>query len=592
MNTVMSENRHVKVLLTVRTSEFRRLDLPGPAVRVELNNVWTDADIGRIISSRLAKIARDKRLTAEKRDQLAAKLRKNGDGCILWVHMMLQSLEHSVRSNPKHLEALIDKAPAGLDSYYWRLLQVLQPAELDDRKAACIVLRLIVGAMRPLTLSEMSHAVTIAREHDSVEDVEEDTEPDMQEYLFRLVGPLLRIVDSKIYLVHNTVRDFLIRLVDLQVPEPVGSSGSIRETIRTFDCSLAQTHATLSRCCVSYLKLRDFRDQDLFPTIGFSTDELSALGGLYMDDSATSPGQCESPLVSQRNVNARYPFFRYAASYWGRHLASCQSTCDDALLQDSMSLSQEGTRIAHNWFEQYSLLPVWVPAEGYYAGYGDLLEPGHVRQLIVHSYFGHERIVSKMLEIGQPIVVADLRLSCVWAARMGHTSCFRLLVDRALSVEGFPDVLQAALHHASKRGHSDLVHSLCKQHSQINLNHRIDSYAPLEVAIQEAHFGVVKALLEHASPSAQYAIFETVPVRRAREVTEVHKVRLQILETLLDDTRFDFTLRNDRGRTALSLAAEGGCLESIDLLLGRTGCQSAGRIRGELLADTGDLNGC
>jgi ankyrin repeat domain-containing protein 50 len=72
------------------------------------------------------------------------------------------------------------------------------------------MLQIIVTARRPLTLNELNIAWAIRPQHKSKNEVEHSLEPNIARTVRGLCGLFVRIIDGKIYLVHQTAKEFLI----------------------------------------------------------------------------------------------------------------------------------------------------------------------------------------------------------------------------------------------------------------------------------------------------------------------------------------------------------------------------------------------
>jgi hypothetical protein len=83
--------------------------------------------------------------------------------------------------------------------------------------------------------------------------VEEDAQPNVRETIEGVLGPLVRIWDNRIYLAHQSLKEFLLTLSN-QTDNPLSA---------TYGVDLRRASLLLAEVCVTYLLLDDFK-QDLF----------------------------------------------------------------------------------------------------------------------------------------------------------------------------------------------------------------------------------------------------------------------------------------------------------------------------------------
>jgi hypothetical protein len=124
---------------------------------------------------------------------------------------MLQEISKSLESTERKLIGLLNTIPGSVDEAYEKILK-----RATDPVQAQKVLYLILAAERPLTLKEMNTAleILVMKEGGQKCTSEDDLELDMEEAFGRkivaLCGLFVTIVNSKIYLIHQTAKEFLI----------------------------------------------------------------------------------------------------------------------------------------------------------------------------------------------------------------------------------------------------------------------------------------------------------------------------------------------------------------------------------------------
>ena len=119
---------------------------------------------------------------------------------------MLHLLEKSFLASQKDFRRIIDELPRTLTATYERFLHEIS---IEYQPLATRLLHFLIGSSRPLTLEEMRILIAMQSHHCSLAAVEEDAQPNVQATIEGVLGPLVRIWDCRIYLVHQSLEEFL-----------------------------------------------------------------------------------------------------------------------------------------------------------------------------------------------------------------------------------------------------------------------------------------------------------------------------------------------------------------------------------------------
>ncbi|KAL9038336.1 MAG: hypothetical protein Q9214_005318, partial [Letrouitia sp. 1 TL-2023] len=103
------------------------------------------------------------------------------------------------------IDRLIDNLPDDIQGSYEILLQKC-PDPVFTRK----VLQIILVAARPLTLAEIDFALNVNEQTLSHADLEQEGSSRLQETLPSRCGLMVSIIQSKVYFIHQTVKEFLL----------------------------------------------------------------------------------------------------------------------------------------------------------------------------------------------------------------------------------------------------------------------------------------------------------------------------------------------------------------------------------------------
>jgi ankyrin repeat domain-containing protein 50 len=206
---------NLKFLLTSRPyfgirRAFRHLlDFPGlPAIHlsgesdIEVKKI--SREISVFIKARIDDIGSRLDLGYDEQDYLLQELMRVPNRTYLWAHLTPDFIE----SNTDMIGVVnaTSRLPKAVDKAYNRILSKSRNSEKAQK-----ILHIVVGAVRPLTLGEMALALGVRENHQSYSDLDPKSEDIFCESLRDTCGLLVTIVDSRIYLLHETVKEFLVQ---------------------------------------------------------------------------------------------------------------------------------------------------------------------------------------------------------------------------------------------------------------------------------------------------------------------------------------------------------------------------------------------
>ncbi|KAK3390389.1 ankyrin repeat protein [Podospora didyma] len=209
-----------------------------PAVRTAMLRLRGE-DETEAIENDITKVVRfkiddliDRGLPAELLETVQDELIARADRTFLWVSLILNLLEDKVEAGASRRE--LDELLQTRDIYsiYSQLL-----ASRSNSPRARKMLNIILAATEALTLDSISVALAVTPKHDRILGRSPDAEPllpgiltlDQVEYdvilpfenhIKSLCGHFVRIIRNKIYLVHETAREFLLVTRDSQSISP------------------------------------------------------------------------------------------------------------------------------------------------------------------------------------------------------------------------------------------------------------------------------------------------------------------------------------------------------------------------------------
>ena len=298
---------HLKTIVTsrpYRSIEDGFHDLPKARLRGENETNVISKDIECMVDERVKTLCSKRKLSGSVQKDLKDRLirgekfprhlaggakisPKGSDRTFLWVSLVLRVLEGTLITSEREFETHLTRLPGDLDGLYEKIL-----GSSPDITKAKKILHVVVAATRPLTLGEMNIALAIQPHHMSVRDLEPNLLPpaSTESSLKEICGFFIRVIDSKIYLVHRTAKGFLIKDREAVCDNPY--SGAWKHSLDPIKSNLV-----IANICLRYLSLAD---SEARPVLGATSSEEA--------------GQCTS----------QHTFLDYATKNLAGHLRKAQ----------------------------------------------------------------------------------------------------------------------------------------------------------------------------------------------------------------------------------------------------------------------------
>lgn len=270
----VQEKCSIRILVTCRTRFELHRQIPHPNVTVVSDDISTQdtkGDIELYLQTHMDDLPLDNE--DDRRDMVNQILDKS-TGCFLWVSLVLQELRQVNTS--QEIRQVLEDVPSDMDDLYSRILESMSKAPRGKTLTKAILTWTVCSA-RPLTTDEMYHAIQIDM-NDRIDSIEKSISTNCDQLVY---------VDaqSRVQLVHQTVRDFLLR-------SDTGSEFAINKKLG---------HKRLAMTCLDYL----------------GGDEMKA------------PRQRK---LSISKGTTRCPFVNYACQSLYEHILQVSSTDDEFLI--------------------------------------------------------------------------------------------------------------------------------------------------------------------------------------------------------------------------------------------------------------------
>jgi len=172
----------------------------------------------------------------------------------LWVSLIFPELERCAGLSEKKLLQAVQTIPTTIDDAYESIL-----SRSTDLKEARQLLKIVLGAERPLSLDEMNIALSMTDECRCVEDLDIESLNSFRTTIRDLYGLFVSIRDSKIYLIHQTAKEFLLAYWT-DAPSDCVLASSWRHSLHPATC-----FGLITRICTIYLRFTDFEAYPFIP---------------------------------------------------------------------------------------------------------------------------------------------------------------------------------------------------------------------------------------------------------------------------------------------------------------------------------------
>ncbi|OAR03155.1 hypothetical protein LLEC1_07140 [Akanthomyces lecanii] len=372
------------------------------------------------------------------------------------------------------------------------------------------VLSWITCAKRPLTTSELQHALAI--------------EPEKSELDYRDLPHLGDMVSICVGLVAVDEESGIIRLVHYTTQEYLK---------RTRERWFQDPESVITTTCVTYLSFINF-----------------------------ASGFCKTDRKFEERLQSN-PFYDYAARNWGHHALEDATSSQVVIKFLKNEAKVEASSQALMVTKQYSLRSQYSQSA-----------PRRMTGLHLAGWFGVSKTADTLIRLGYSPDPKDShgRTPLWYAAKNGHTPFVKLLVAAGADVNaaastgkyGQTAVQVAAEEGHLEGGHLEVIEKLLEARADVNAAAEFDGGTALKVAAEEGHLEVVEKLLE-AGADVNAAAARVL--RRTALQAAAKGGHLEVVKKLLE-ARADINAATEfNRRMALKVAAEEGHLEVVKKLL-------------------------
>jgi hypothetical protein len=250
----------------------------------------------------------------------------------LWVSFIFETLDKNAGLSRQDLKDIVNTLPKSCSDCYERTLS----CSSHPQKSRTL-LHAVVGAARPLTIFEMNYVLSLREEHKSLVDVDLVPEFNLGKTLQELCGFFINIFDGRIYLIHQTAKEFLMQDASAHHPHPTPGAW-----MHSLDAGTS--HMTMARACLLFLQLRSLEiEQPLFDENFLSWDSILDFHGQWRENHANDIDIIDAYC-------RKHPFLQYAACHWHFHLEKCDPNDAASLVPIGLQICDLNSNIWKTWF--------------------------------------------------------------------------------------------------------------------------------------------------------------------------------------------------------------------------------------------------
>ncbi|PON29848.1 hypothetical protein TGAM01_v201214 [Trichoderma gamsii] len=525
---------HLKFLLTSRPygkihRGFRPLEVPGlPVIHLsgeqedEVRKISQEIDV--FIRFKVQEMGKRRKLLEEEQNLLLQELMKIPHRTYLWVYLTLDLIEGDIIVDQTIFNAA-SCIPETVDEAYERIL-----SKSCDFEQAKKILHIVSAAARPLTLKEMNLALALQKCHQSNNNIKLKPEERFHQELRDICGLFITIFDSKIYLLHQTAKEFLIS----HSPDPL--TDICEDFIWKHSLNVLESHNILSDICIWYLCNLQF---DINRYDGAKALCLRAEDMIFLD---------------------------YSAKYWAIHFRELHMKLQKDKTELILKICDVESEHCQMWLETY-----WTSTNTEY--------PQGFTSLMITAYFGLQTAVQYFLNDKVDINSQDYtyqRSALSWAARNGFDTIVKLLIwdtsfrqwpisflwRKRVKIDQVDIYGRTPLSYAVWNGSTAIVELLINAGALVHLMDELGG-TPISYAYFGKNERIIHILLRKKD---QLAMKNDIHNLLFSAAVKGHE---EVVELLLKTSRVSPNARNMRNETPLLCAAKGDHEAAIKVLLER-----------------------
>ena len=293
------------------SQHFPQIQLRGEDEDESINN-----EINLVIKHHVHDLVQRFNLSERSKDRLLDVLLDLKHRTYLWLHLAIEDIREALELSLLPDSVKIDMVPLSVEDAYERILAKVKAKQIPIVKR---ILKLTLAAARPFETEEVAIALAVASRSDNDNSHELHMNvAHVEKQIREWCGLFVFIRHSKLYLIHQTAKEFLLRSLDAALPTGTRWKGCLTQS----ECELETARAT-----VQYLLLQRI----------ICTHQIW--------------GSCRLLEWSRKpDVGEQINFFAYSVKHWAAHLKRACVSDSHKLVEQSARLCVKGTCGTASWF--------------------------------------------------------------------------------------------------------------------------------------------------------------------------------------------------------------------------------------------------
>ena len=549
---------NLKVLVTSRPyweieQDFTELikDIPSIELKGDKESKSIQQEIDLVARAEIERLPNEIFVPHEVKHQLLDLILGMDNRTYLWLHLTLALIKAEMRIDASMISSF-SLMHDTLAKTYTAILDRSRKPEITRR-----LLHIVAGAYRPLTLTEVEAMLFIREGMRSQNDLMLQGENQFKTTVRNLCGLFVRVVDNKIYLIHQTAKEYLIRAAKDLTP----SRKAWRHSFES-----GESHFTIATICLQYLLFSEFESDPLV-----IEDEVTEAWPMEVFDRRRRKAD---------QYSANYYILQYAARYWHIHFREAKPELMLALVEAALEVCDVKSKRCKTWLQVY-----WTNPVGSEIGNHFFQIPKGISTLMIACLFGHEVIVQKLINNGTNVNCIGGRgeAALTFAALGGHLAVVQQLIKAGAIVNSDKYNDNTPLVYACFGRDEAVIQELLNAGARLNgiefKNLEIDiGYFLIAEAYPEVTERSLKSFLEYTIESRREDILENfidagldINAHLFSEgVTLLHLAAIVgelLIMQLLVDNGAQIDVRDDEDKTPLFDAVYTGSRDIVQLLL-------------------------
>ncbi|MCJ1284122.1 hypothetical protein MMC26_003453 [Xylographa opegraphella] len=509
----------------VRDFKYLTSTITEVRLRGENESVHISREIDLVIDFKVKELGSKMDLSESQQSSLQEELLSVPHRTYLWLYLTFDTIEKKLELSKDEIAVIAKTIPKNVDEAYPTILD-----RSPDRDRARRLLHIVLAATRPLTLQEANVAIVMRESQESYTDLDLWRPDIAEDRIKNMCGLFLSVVDSKVYLIHQMAREFL-------VCDDHASCSLVEQNLSSTHWKMSfhpeRSNLSMARICIRYLQLEDFEKTELaifeeksevaesevseneVSENEVSENELSEnevskndvvtineeeneVEESEVEESEMSEGKVEGKALEKiRQYERDYIFLSYAAQYWAAHFTQANTLPDYELIKTVADrVCNTSSRSFRIWFYMYS----WI------TGNYKIISTLHVTNILVGALFGHVAVVQLLLKHKNVRINSkdnDGLTPLLYAAIEGHEAIVELLLkQKNVQVDSKDNFGQTPLLYAARSGHETVVALLLKRANVKADSKDHDGRTPLSYAAESGQVAVIALLLKRANVKA------------------------------------------------------------------------------------------